>query len=180
MNEWAFFTTGVSKCCCHHHFLGSHFFYCTSLLCPHIIAGRVTESQLPWGWSPPPTNGSACTLQTDGRHPALLLDPQSALSQLFIAFSHPFLCGFSTVNWNLTHSSFMLLITSQQKVSSLISPLALSLTLSFAFGAKDGIGGYWKIKRVSLQFHKCNPFLIWWYLEPGNIRLHSQSVLPAA
>jgi len=74
----------------------------------------------------------------------------------------------------------MLLITSQQRVPSLINTLALSLTLSFAFGAKNGVGGYSKIKRVSIQFHKCNCLLIWWYLEPGSMSLPSQSVLHAA
>lgn len=36
----------------------------------------------------------------------------------------------------------MLLIMSQQRVPSLINTFALSLTLSFAFGAKNGVGGY--------------------------------------
>lgn len=72
-------------------------------------------SQLPWGWLPPPHSPGmsqpALPEQMEGNLPFCWILNWHHHNPL-LPFSHPFLCGFSPVNWNLIHSSFMLLITS--------------------------------------------------------------------
>lgn len=80
----------------------------------------------------------------------------------------------------------MLFIMFQKKILLVLyfslsfpSPLPPSFFFFFSFGTKNGIGDYWKIKKVSSL---TNAILLWFggHVGPGNTNLHFQSILPAA